>query len=111
MAELTNSMTAVDGAEEIFEVGTFRYLRVRSLDHLKKLAEVGDGSGCAEFILLLNGGFRRTKLVQFGFNKNGRHWYVDDMDDARGSYYTTPQLISQTMIPRAIVAGCFYLSL
>lgn len=85
------------------------YTRVQSLAHLQMLAKGGDGEHIAEFILVLSFGFRRSKLIQYAFARNGRHWYVDDMDGESGVYYTLRQLHQHTMIPRGIEAGCLYL--
>ena len=101
--------SSLDAPVTIIEQHGYRYTRVASLEHLKRLAAASHNKGIAEFILLLHGGFRRSKLVQYSFSRNGHHWYVDDMDSEKGRYYTTPQLHRLTMIPKGILAGCFYL--
>lgn len=102
-------LTSSESIDEVIERDGLRYTRVRSLEHLKHLAHSAEDDHIVECILVLSGGARRSKLIQYSFSKNGRHWYVDDMCEGKGKHYTNRQLRLMTMIPKAIATGCFYM--
>ena len=53
---------------------TSKDIRVRSLDHLKRLAKKEDGD---DFYIRLNGGFRSSKHIQYDGEK---FWIVNEID-------------------------------
>jgi len=82
-----------------------RYLRIESLEQLAKLSDQFTPLEC---FLVLNGGFRSTKYVQYRWSRNGRHWWIEHSIDDTEGYLTGPQLERWTHIPEAIRKWAFY---
>lgn len=82
---------------------TSKDIRVRSLDHLKRLAKKEDGD---DFYIRLNGGFRSSKHIHYDGEK---FWVINEIDDTEETF-TEAEIMdeSKTNIGVAIDKSALY---
>jgi predicted P-loop ATPase len=79
-------------------------VKVTSLGHLRQLAS--DSECPLDVVLVLQGGAKSSKHLFYSPLRNGRNWYLYEHN--AGRYYTERQLVTQTLIEKAIQRDALY---